>query len=412
MSYHATDPVCAGTPWLLLSLALSAPAAPAVVPDQVLRAAPRVPAVAVVVTPFGRASALGTSALVDGLAAALERRTDLEVRSAEQAGVDLGALLACPAEQRLTCWARTVRRDLADGRAPAEGAPRHLFVISARPISDRLDRVAITWMDLDAVARIFSARDEVSAASFEDRLFTEALHSRPRRLGSEALEAGLSELVRAEWQDRLRALGRWGPRGDLELAHDCAGCRLAVDERPLGVVRPGRVRVLDLSVGARTITLAGPAAEQACLREAQITTGPPAQVDLRGCAPSAPAGVGTAVARWTGVGLVALGAVLGGVAIERAASGPSTVCVGGDACPGLGLPTPGFDPGASPAIDPAAVNPSGPPWAALSGGALGAGAALVTGSLLLEEEDWWWSPIAAILLGGATYAAIAVGGGR
>ncbi len=363
---------------------------------------------AVVVTPFGQASTVGASALIDALASAMEARTNLAVRSAEQVGVDVAELLACPAERRLSCWAQTVR----PARREADGDPRpvaaHLFVLSARALSGGRDRVSLTWIDLGRAAQ--ASQDVLPDQDLEDRLFADAFHSRPRITEAKAVHSMMRGLLEDRMHDRLQRAELIVSGRQVVLRHQCSGCVLVADGRTIGPLVPGRVRLLAVPQGPHSFELHRAGAPlSGCAAQQDPGTQPDIELNFMGCE-GAPAGPSVAPAlRWTGAAMITVGAVFSAIAIQRAAASPDTICLGGD-CQGLGLATVGFDTNPAPTADRSAVNPGGPAWAAMGGGAAAAGVGLVAGSYLSPEQQWWWSPVAALVLGGATFGIVSAVG--
>lgn len=392
---------------LSCALALSLMAAPGAPPT--VSAAVRAPAVVVVVTPFGKATATGSSRLLDAFAEALEARSDLEVRSAEQAGLSLRAFLDCPSAERLTCWARTV------GAGGSE-APRHLFVLSARPVDAERDRVSATWMDLDALEGRLERHRDARPEEREDILYAASVHTPPRDVRVGALASAFAGLLQEGLQARLVSSGYARTYASLVVRADAPDAWLSVDERVLGPLpAAGAVRVEGLVAGRHRVGLVGPDRATVlgrCGRAVELGPEDPADLDLRGCqslgAPPSP--VPGQVLRWTGAATAVLGAALVGVGIQRARSGPSTICVGSARCDALGLPSLAFDPSAGPTADRDAVDPGGLGWAPLGAGLLGAGATWLTSSLLTEVEAWWWPTLAGLVVGGALFGGVALAG--
>ena len=372
-----------------------------------LRFSPRVPAVAVVVTPFGQASTVGASALIDALATALEARTNLAVRSAEQVGVDVAELLACPADRRLSCWAQTIR----PARHPAEGDSQpvaaHLFVLSARALSGQRDRVSVTWIDLERAAA--ASQGALPDQDLEDRLFADAFHARPRVTQAKAVRSMMQGLLEDRMHDRLQNAGLLLSQRQVILRHQCSGCVLVADGRTIGPLVPGEVRLLAVPQGPRSFELHRAGAPlTGCAAQHDPGTRADLELDFMGCEAAARPSIAPAL-RWTGVAMITVGAVLSGIAIQRAAASPDTICLAGG-CQGLGLATVGFDTSPPPTADRSTVNPGGPAWAAMGGGAAAAGVGLVAGSYLVPEEQWWWSPVAGLVLGATTFGIVSAVG--
>lgn len=390
-----------------LSLALlCAAAGPTSAPT--LRFSPRVPAVAVVVTPFGQASTVGALALIDALASALEPRTNLAVRSAEQVGVDVSELLACPAERRLSCWAQTVRRARGDADRDAPALAGHLFVLSALPLSGERDRVSLIWIDLQRAAA--ASRDALPEQDLEDRLFADAFHSRPRVTQAAEVRSTMHRLLQDRMHERLQSAGLLVSQRQVVLRHQCSGCVLVADGRTIGPLMPGEVHLQAVPQGPHSFELHRAGAPlTGCSAQQDLGTPADFEIDFMACEGAAARPSVAPALRWTGIAMITVGAALSGVAIQRAAASPDTICLGGG-CQGLGLATVGFDTQPDPTADRSAVNPGGPSWAAMGGGAAAAGVGLVAGSYLAPEQQWWWSPVAALILGGATFGIVSAVG--
>lgn len=329
---------------------------------------------------------MGTTGLVDAFAEALKPNTNLSVRSAEQAGLDLNRLLACPSDRRLSCWTEQVRASTTNTEL------RHLFVLSARSLTPGQDRIALTWMDLDQAAKILNDGLTLGAQQTEDALFAASLSIGPRTVRAETIEGTLKRIVEQELQSRLRTQGHWQRLSALTIESDCTDCTLIMDGRIIAPLRAGRTRVTNLPAGEHSLQLNRQGKTRlACAREISIPSAK--SVELRGCAGSTgPQRASAAALRWAGIAALAGGAVLVGVGAHQAATGPSTVCVTrGPECQGLGFASLG------------GVNRGGPSWVALGAGVGTAGAGLLGGSYLEAEPPWWLTVLGAALLGGTAY---------
>jgi len=155
----------------------------------------------------------------------LRARTDLVPRSAEQAGIDLARVSACPADSLFTCLTRT---------AGAIDVRWLLFV------SVRGDELALFALDLDAAKKILEGAPVEDA---EDRLYAQVVVV---RMPVQQIE--LADALDGELAARLSALGHLDPYGEISFETDVGPTHVIdLDGRSLGStdatiitrVRPG-----------------------------------------------------------------------------------------------------------------------------------------------------------------------------
>ncbi len=394
----------------LVLLAVASPLAAAPVE---LSAADRVPAVIVVLTPFGAGSAGGTSRFTDAMADVLQQRTDLRPLSAEQAGIDLAALKRCPIRQQLTCWSQVVRATRENGRAPVQ----LLFGLSVRRVDDATDRLTITMLDATLVDRL---RGPITRDEIEQAIFTRSPRTPPVNTSirdGPSVRDTIDALVTGHLAEALARLGRWSPFGAATLNSSCDGCEVILDDRLVGIARFGRLRIMGVRAGEHRLQLRRNGVTMVRCRFSVV---PPHSTVVR---PSACVAVGTEtpierlVLRYGGLATGIAGAALVTVGIVQASTGPRAICVtpaeaNGDGCAELGAPTLGFDSDPSLTDRRDRVNPSGVPTVALGAGLLGMGATLAAGSWLWDDWPWWGELLLGAAVGGAVVGiGTAVGGG-
>ena len=379
----------------------------------VLSAAEREPAVIAVLTPFGSGSATGTSRLLRGMAAVLERRTDLRSQSVEQAGIDAAALAACPARSQLRCWTDIVVAATQQDPTP----PRYLFGLAVRRLADGRDRVSISLLDTSLLATL---PPSMAPDEREDAIFRRTPRTRAVRVPSNAnLVAILDRLISESLAETLDRSGHWMPFGGVQIGSSCDGCEVLVDDRLIGLSRTGPLKIIRLKSGPRRIVLRkGPSSVLQC------------QVDIRAnvlrtrvaeSCRSTPIATESEARLWFRYGGLAAG--LAGAALvtfgaSLSADAPDGYCLvpndaPADSCQTLGSPGFGFETAPSLNDDANDVNPSRIPIIAVGAGLLGAGATLAVGSWGWNDWPWWAQALLGIGIGGAAFGVgVAAGGGQ
>ena len=392
----------------LFGLLLPTLAGPAVAAEVVRE---RVPAVVVVLTPPGRALTASLSSVLDAVTRTLRWRTDLEILSPEQAGVDIPTLVRCGARRRMTCWARTIRGSFSRRHARR---PQLAFIVVGQPVATGQDRLNILLLDLAAAGRVFrsaSRADPDWRDAVEDRIFAATPQSPAvvvdaQKTGS--LLDSFDRVVDRTLREPLMRMGRWWPSGRLEVFDTPAGLPLEIDGQVVTQTAAGRTDVPFVQAGLREVVIRGPDAHE-MLQVVEVPMG--GRADVRWRPPPAGAHPARLVTRWGGLGLVAAGAVIAGVGWSRASDIESTCLVraGAASCPDLGAVTFSFDPDQAPSTDPDAVNPAGIQISSLGLALMTSGAAWSAGSWWLgpDESPPWWAWLAGAAIGGATYAVAA-----
>ncbi len=335
----------------------------ALVPPLVADPAP--PLIVAAASPRGVTPALSSAALLS----AVERATPspLVVRTPEQVGLDVNALLECPLERRLLCWTE---------RTAAAAADAVLLVVSL--------------VEGPAGTTYFGVLVDVRSESASSDRSENAIYARAPRF--DRSEVRRDEVAPALQGDVARALATLvarradlEPWGEVELAAR-AGRTVRVDGRAVGVtqdtteirLRPGSRRIA-LDEGGNERLVEVPSAGRVRLDLTQ-----PGNHPLH------------AVSAWGGVGVGAVGAaVLVAAAATHSGSQYSWRIATSedewtDSCDLFGGCNDGL------------------PLAPLGFALLGAGAtAALTYGLVADGEDyaWWWSAI-AVGLGVVTYGAL------
>lgn len=314
------------------------------------------PAVMVVRSPRGEVTASRGSAVVELTRAWLRKRTDLELMSPEQAGLDELALGRCPPERLFSCVV-----------AACPPNAKVIFFASLQPIDKARDELSVFVLDLEQT-RARGARDD-------DALYSGAHVVRtPLPIGDiDVLGTALDESLGPWLQER----GHLEPYGTITFEGLRAGRALVtlegdpttfvlddVDRRLTGV-RPGARAVTIEQEGLRgRADVEVTAAAEAVARVVPVE---PGAVDWR---------------PWLGLGLTAAGTAVTAVALGLRSGAEREACVrpiDGPSC-------------ATSAVDTARLG------VAVGAGvtALGLG---VLGSTLVETEPSAWSIGAAVLLG-------------
>ena len=196
-------------------------------------------AVLLVVTPRGAAPGTRTAAIVQTAARALSTRTDLTLQSVEQMGLsDPSPIRACPEQERLSCWVRSVRPDydrlalelgngqlvpfgehLENNRRRGVTYTRYLVAVTVVPRSDGADRLSSLLIDTDAALEIFheARRDSPGwRERVENRIYENAVGS-PAGFTSISDEAALQAYFESVFDGPFRGVferaGRWRPFG-------------------------------------------------------------------------------------------------------------------------------------------------------------------------------------------------------
>lgn len=383
---------------------------------------PPIPAVAWVVTPFGVSSVAGTSRIVREASDILQDQTSLVLQSVEQMGLDAERMSACRTESRITCWTQILRGELRQDSVPdaTRPAPRFLVVFLVRPVDRDADRIGIQMIDLEEAIELVSQENQWGKEELEDILFNRAVRT-PAVLVPEARGRGLTIYLERVIEDKLRPRfeqnGMWHAHGSMVVKSTCAGCTLTVDDRPLLATTGGDVRVVAVPPGRHRVGLKF---QQASIGTCgvDVPRRAEARLDLDACGvvyvpPQSDAAL--MGVQYSGMGLAAVGAVLGVVAAVQASSGPTSVCVfrgdPPDDCPSLGLPQLGLDANPSPTVNPDDVNSGGIGTAPLAAGLATAGLSWWLGSYLVDNDAWWIPLVVGIAAGGATFGVTTALGG-
>jgi hypothetical protein len=220
----------------------------------VLDMPPQAAAIAWVVTP-GQAAGYGeSSALLSALAEAVEAGSDLRVLSPEQAGLDQARLLACPSQERLSCWTREL--DALGGAEQGRLPIRQLIVLSVSRRGAATSPMTAMVLDVDAARHRLGQAQHADA---EAALYEATTRTRPVELALEQAHthaAAISALLEAGLSEALTQAGRWGTTGAIALTAPCRGaCVVELDQLTLGAVPDDAVLVRRVPAGPHVLTL-------------------------------------------------------------------------------------------------------------------------------------------------------------
>lgn len=383
----------------------------------------RTPLSLVFSTPKGAQLRTSWSDIIRTSAESLERNTDFAVDA-----------VADPFERcdgRLACVVRLLRGDYdrdrlvrADGllerfdvylETLEPGRYPKLLVYVVVIATPKADRVGAILVDTDEALRVFHEADrrdpgwqEQVEAGIKDRA-VRALTRFVELRGIEQAIRMLRDVFTVDFRAAFEQSGHWAPYGSLILAGDVAGASVELDGLPVGTTSAPSTRLDGVRSGRRRLRVVHP--EYAPLEtEADVVAGSVVTIRPR-LVRIADDGPGRAAVLWSGVGLAAVGAVLTGVAVAAAATGPRVVCALPDGASrtscGSGTEWKTF--AASDGGDP---NPSGPLGAPLGLSLLGAGGTFAIGAALSDGGEVPWIPlVVGLVVGGAMYGvAVAVDG--
>ena len=384
----------------------------------------RSPLAFVLITPSGEGGATGTSALIRSVATTVERHTDLVLRP-----VPAAEIRECAG--RLACMVRKARPDydrfqyeLPNGQlAPFDDHlehlkrkeiryPEYLLVIS-NVTGDAKDRLSVTMLDTNAALRVahdVNPRREGAAARIELEVRNHALLAPPERgevANADEADQFLARVFVQSLRRRLSAEDHWQPYGTIELQLPEAGHTVHIDGRAVGTAQTPRTRIEGVRAGPHRLALTRPDYET---YETQIVVERKEALQLQPNLQKKASGTALAVRRsvlWSGVALVAAGAVMTSVAVGRAQSDVVTVCpvtAGEMGCRGSQFITGGYQPDVAPTLN-ANVNPDGVLLAPLGYSLAATGAIWSLGTWLFGDDDDfpWWQLAAGLVAGGVSY---------
>jgi hypothetical protein len=372
--------------------------------------AERTPAVVIVAVPHGAAPRVPAAELVRAASLAFRAKTGLDVRGAEQAGLDPELASRCDRGRRLSCWLASL--PVADRAGAKEPAIAAMLVVTVVPLEAR-DRVTMTLVD---VARASDCRASITDGdeALEDCIWERSAKTEPTQLDDprpEALARFFGDRIDVELAPMLDELRELAPYGRIELVSPTPGVELDVDGAPAGTLGAGTTILEDVRPGRRTLTLS---------RDGAITLVLPVHV-ARGRTSTAAVALVPLVAEpstrparvvfWTGAASTAAGVALGVWALARSASVTTTCLVAapGAACESVGAPTFSGATDTRPSFDREGINPAGLSIPVVASGLTAAGAAWMTASLFEADDGVPWLPIVLGLgagLAGASVAAL------
>jgi hypothetical protein len=401
----------------LIAAGIAGAAAPAIAaeeaPAAIVEAGERSPLLALVLAPLGTVTHTPASEIYRAADGSLRAITDLFVVTPEQAGVDMAMLATCPLQERFACWVRTSRA----GHEGVGAGPRHILVLSVQPLDSGNDEISAFLIDTeDALKRARALEgDEGWKERLENEIYEASVETQPRTIRparKDELARYFDDLFSRELANALGAANHFEPYGQLDVVSNAAGIGIEIDGRLVGTTAIGTTRVRELRAKSRRVVLNdsmrryAPFETRVDVHSGEIVRVEASLIPLDDESPS----VVRRATLWSGVALVAGGAVLTGWAIAGAPSGRSV-----DAC------TMGGDCAADRSFDFATfcdlstdrpggcAERSGVLVAPLGIAMIAAGGAFSSGSLLFEnDDDLWIAVVAGALAGGAAYAFSAI----
>ncbi|MEM7676427.1 MAG: hypothetical protein AAF449_10535, partial [Myxococcota bacterium] len=376
---------------------------------------PRIPAVLVVLTPPGRSVAAPESSVIGAATTVLRWQTDLDVLSAEQAGVDSARLSQCGAQRRMTCWVRAVGGFM---RRRPQDAVRYALVVVAQPAGSGRDRLATWLVDVSGARKIAQTVDRSDVnwrERVEEQIFESTVQSPPMVVDvrdGDALDNYFQDVLTRGLRDYLVDSGRWWPSGRLRIRGAPTGLAIEVDHQALGQTVAEDTEVGVVHAGLREVVVRGPDDHE--IREVvEVPIGGEVTVEWYG--PPKGVHLSRAFTRWGGLGIIAAGAIVTGLGGAQAGD-VDAVCIvrsGDPDCASLGPITVGFDLDRAPTTDPRLVNPSGLQLTSLGAALMTSGAAWSAGGWFWgpDESPPWWTWLVGAAVGGTTYAVAAAAQG-
>lgn len=364
----------------------------------------RAPAALVTLVPPQAEGVLTQAMLLEGVDTALREHSSLELRSAEQLGLDAGALAACPRAELLGCITAHVA---------SRARVSVVAILAVVPQGGRRYRVSLSLVDL-AQAEALRARASSGLegrAVLEDGLFAEAVHLEPATLESPTAEQ-LAGWVRASLPAQPGEQPWRTPLASLALRGLEVSASLTIDGVGYGLVTPDDPLVHELRPGSRRVELSTRDAEAHAL--VALVAGQEASVELLWMERTSPATpqrlrVPLAVAG----GVLALGGTTLAIVSGLAAGSVTTRCVvrprdlSEASCSGLGGTGVSVASAALPTLDASSVR-QGPPLVPVGAAAAAAGLALFAlETLAYEHERPLWLELTVVLGAGALAATVA-----
>ncbi|MCK6551556.1 hypothetical protein L6R52_37335, partial [Myxococcota bacterium] len=220
----------------------------------------RAPALVAITLPRSAEPSVSATELARAASAAFRAQTGLDLRSADELGLDADLASRCDRGARLSCWLSAVpatRAATSERRGPRRGEVTAIFVVGVVPLGDGRDRITATLVDVaraGACARDTHDGDEV----IEDCIWERSAKTEPsvlERSTPDELVAFFTAQLDGALAPLVDDLGERAPFGRVELTTSTGGVDVELDGEPVGTLAAGATILEDVRPGRRTLTL-------------------------------------------------------------------------------------------------------------------------------------------------------------
>ena len=289
-----------------------------------------------------------------------------------------------------------------------ERPPRYLLVLAVLPAPQASFQLYPVLLDTEQAGSIVDRARSGDGERVEAAIFETSVRAPAKPIADVGeLDAYFASVFDQNFRGAFERSGHWQPYGALVIDSAVEGLSIELDGRTIGATSAGATQLSKLIPGDRTLVLRGPRGHVQS-ETVRIDTG--GEVAVTALPPPGDPHIARAATLWTGAVVGVAGAVITGVALARAGDGVRGGCLvrpGDDpaTCPQIGTLTFGYDAGAAPTTDPAAVNPSGVLMGPLGGALLLTGGTWAAGAALFGDDDDvpWWTLGIGLAAGALTY---------